>query len=244
VTVIESATAPADKGGLFENIIEVLYAPARVFDRSRNDKAGKYVLVTGLAVLVIMIATKGLMQPYMDAQFDLSMKMAAAKGQALPAQATGEGARTFSAWTMVAVATLVAFIGPFINALFITLGTKIVGSPLPFARAAVIAVLAGVPRILAWLAVAIQGLLVEPTTVRSLSDASLGPARFVDPNTTPPGILALLSNFDVFRFWQMALLAIGVSVVARVSRGTGFLVALITIGIAAILTLIPAAFFG
>jgi hypothetical protein len=109
-----------------------------------------------------------------------------------------------------------------------------------FGQAALIATLASVPRILSFLATAAQGAVFDVASIRSFYDASLGPARFVDPVTTSPAVLGLLANIDVFSIWQVVIFAIGVSVVARVARSTGFVAAVIAWGIGAALTLIPA----
>lgn len=233
----------ASKGGVFEDIIEVLYKPAEVFDRVRNNGFGKYLLVTALAVAVVLFATKGLIQPFLDAQFDLQMKMAAAKGQVMPPEATGGAARTVGSYATLAMFALVALIGPLINGLFLLLGAKIAGASLTFRQATVIAVLGGVPRILSILLMPVMALLVDAESARSLADLSLSPARFMDPETTSPPIFALVSNLDVFRIWQLILFGIGVSVIGRVARGSGMLAALVAIGIGIILQLIPAALF-
>jgi hypothetical protein len=144
---------------------------------------------------------------------------------------------------LIAMSALTMLIGPLINALLLMLSGKLFGASLSFSRAAVIAALAGVPRIFSWIAMAVQGAMLGETAPRSMADASLGPARFVDPETTAPAIVALLSNLDVFRIWQIVLLGIGVSVVARVARSSGYLTAIVAIAIATGLSLIPSAFF-
>lgn len=244
MTVTGDTAAPAKQGGLFEDLIEVLYAPAKVFDRTRYAGVGKYLLATTAIILVIVVATRGLMQPFMDAQFDLSVKLQAAKGTPMPEQAI-EAGRKFASITLIVISALTMLIGPLLNALFLMLSGKIFGASLPFGRAAVIAALAGVPRIFSWIAIAVQGLLLpEGTMPRSMADASLGPARFVDPETTSPAIVALLSNIDIFRIWQIVLLGIGVSVVAKVTRMNGYLTAVVAVGIATALSLIPGVLAG
>ena len=57
-------------------------------------------------------------------------------------------------------------------------------------------------------------------------------------------MLALLANLDPFRIWQVILFGIGVSVIGRVTRGSGMLAAIIAIAVGIILQLIPAAFFS
>ncbi len=233
-------TAPAARGGLFEDLIEVLYAPGAVFERTRTTKATMYLIVTAVLVAVIAFSTKNLLTPWLDAQADVAIKVAAAKGTPVP-EAAANTMRTFTGWSIVAGAPLTMIIGPLLNALFILAGAKVMDARITFAQATMVATLAGVPRILGWIALPVQALLLDGSKARSVMDLQLGPARFPDPVTTPAPLLTLLANLDLFRIWQIALIAIGVAVVARVPRMTGLFVALIMLGIGAILQLLPAA---
>lgn len=234
--------APATKSGLFDDLLEVFTAPSKVFDRTRAASAGKYVLVTALIVAAIAIATKNLLMPWMDAQADLQIAMAAAKGKPMP-EAAISSMRSFTAWGIVIGAPLTMLIGPYFNAAFIKLGASITKTSITFGQAATVATLAGIPRILGWISLPVQALVLDESKAKSLADLSLGPARFVDALTTPPAVLTLLSNLDVFRLWQIALVAIGVSVVARVGKGTGVLIAVVMVAIGALIQLIPSALF-
>lgn len=234
--------APATKSGLFDDLLEVFTAPSKVFDRTRAASAGKYVLVTALIVAAIAIATKNLLMPWMDAQADLQIAMAAAKGKPMP-EAAISSMRSFTAWGIVIGAPLTMLIGPYFNAAFIKLGASITKTSITFGQAATVATLAGIPRILGWISLPVQALVLDESKAKSLADLSLGPARFVDALTTPPAVLTLLSNLDVFRLWQIALVAIGVSVVARVGKGTGVLIAVVMVALGAAIQLIPSALF-
>lgn len=232
---------PAQKaGGLFENLIEVLFAPAKVFDRTRASTAGKYVMVTAVLAVVVVFATKNLLQPWFDAQADLTMAQAAAKGTPMP-EGAASATRAFLGWVFLGTAALATLIGPYLNALFLRFGAKIGGASLSFAQAAMIAVLAGVPRLLNYLAMPAQTLVLDPQSARGISDLSLGAARFVDPSTTSTAMIALLSIADITRVWQLLLAAIGVSVVARVSMSAGLVAGGIMVAIGLIFQLLPAA---
>lgn len=235
------AVAPKANGGLFEDLIEVLYKPADVFDRARNNGFGKYLLVTVVLVAVVMFLTKGLLQPAIDAQFDLQMRMMAERGQPMPPEAQS-AARGFSAWSALGAFVVFALIGPFLNGLFLLIGGKIAGAAMSFRQATLIAVLGGVPRILGVLLMPVAAMFTP--NPRALTDLSLGAARFVDPATINPAILALIANIDIFRIWQIILIGIGVAVIGKVERSAGFIAALVAIGIGIILQLIPAALFG
>lgn len=243
MTSPEGSIAAPKQGGLFEDLIEVLYAPGKVFDRTRATKAFKYALVTAVIALVVAVATKNLLMPWLDAQAELSIKMAAAKGKPIPDNAAAS-MRSFTAWGIIVGAPMTMLIGPYINALFLLIGGKLMNARLTYQQAATIAVLGGVPRVLAWLAMPVQAILLDGSKARSIADLSLGPARFVDPDKLSPTILTLLGNLDIFRLWQIALTVVGVAVVARVTKGTALVVVIIMIGVGAMLQLIPSALFG
>ncbi len=233
-------TPPASKGGLFEDLIEVLFAPSKVFDRTRAAKALKYAAMTAVVAAVIMFATKNLLQPWFDAQGDLAVAQAAAKGTPMP-EAAVSAVRTSTSWSLVAGLPLVFLIGPFLNAVMLFLGAMLMKVKVSYSQLAVIATLGGVPRMLGVIAMPIQALLLDGANAKSLADMSLGPARFLDATTMSPALVSLASQFDVFRIWQLALITIGVAVVGRVSMSTAAVVTVVMAAIAAILQLAPTA---
>lgn len=226
------------QGGLFEDLIEVLYAPSTVFDRSRSKSAFMYALVTAVLVAVILVATKNLLDPWFVAQADLAIAQAAKKGTPTPAAGAMPA---IVSWSFIVIATLTVLLGPYINALFLLWGTKLAGAKLTFGEAAIISVLAGMPRVLSFPVMSAQTVVLDGEKARGISDLSLSAARFFDPATMPPAVMALLGNVDMTRVWQVALLAIGVSVVARVSRGAGLIAALVVLALNFIIQTLPAA---
>lgn len=238
----EASAAASSQGGLFEDLIEVLYAPSTVFERTRMRGAMKYILVTVVVAAVIMFGTRNLLTPWYDAQADVSLKIAAAQGKPVPEQAAAS-MRSFSSWGIVIGLPVTMLVGPFLNAMFLLIGAKLMKARATFGQFATIATLAGVPRLLGVVAMPVQALLLDGEKARSLADLSLGPARFIDPTSLPPAVLTLLSNLDLFRIWQLVLVAIGVAVVAKVPKSTGAVVSIIMLGISAGLQLIPSALF-
>jgi hypothetical protein len=82
--------------------------------------------------------------------------------------------------------------------------------------------------------------MADPQSIRSFSDAALGAARFVDPVSTSPALMALLANVDAFNIWQLVIMAVGISVVGRVERSAGFVGAIVAWGLGVALTVVPA----
>ena len=229
------------QGGLFEDLIEVLFAPSKVFDRSRSKTAFMYALVTAVIVAVILVATKNLLDPWFVAQGDLAIAQAAKKGTPMPDQAIS-AMRAFVAWGFIGTLTLATLIGPYINAVFLLVGTKVAGAKLSYSQAALISVLAGVPRMLAVPLMSAQAVILDGEKARGISDLSLGVARFFDPATMSPAVMAMLGNLDITRLWQIALIAIGVSVIGRVSKSAGWIAAFIVFALNFIAQTLPAAF--
>lgn len=236
---MNDVSADASKGSVFEDVLEVLWAPAKVFDRSRAKGVGMYILVLTAITLVIVLATKGLIQPYLDANFDLQMQQMAARGKPMPPEAAA-AAQKFSAYGFIATGVLMIPIGAVLTGLLVWIGGKVASARFTFGQAMLIATLASVPRILGFIATAVQGAIVDPQSIRSFSDAALGVARFVDPATTSPALTALLANLDVFNIWQFVIMAIGISVIGRVERSAGYVGALVGWGLGVALTVVPA----
>ncbi len=235
---MNQVTAESSKGSVFEDVLEVLWAPGAVFDRSRAKGVGMYILVLTVVTLVIVLATKGLIQPYIDANFDVQMQQMAARGTPMPPEAAA-AAQKFAGYGFIASGVLMIPIGAMITGLLVWIGGKVASAPFTFGQGVLIATLASVPRVLSFIATAVQGAMADPQSIRSFSDAALGAARFVDPVSTSPALMALLANVDVFNIWQLLIIAVGISVVGRVERSAGFVGALVAWGLGVALTVVP-----
>lgn len=236
---MNEVSAASSQGSVFEDVLEVLWAPAKVFDRSQAKGVGMYILVLTVSTLVLMFATKGLIQPYIDANFYLQMQQMAAKGTPMPAEAAA-AAQKFSSYGFLASGVLMIPIGAVLTGLLVWIGGKVASASVTYGQAMLIATLASVPRVLSFIATAVQGAMVDPQSIRSFSDAALGAARFVDPAAASPALTAMLSNLDLFNIWQLVLMAIGISVVGRVERSAGVVGALVAWGLGVALTVVPA----
>lgn len=236
---MNEVSAESSKGSVLEDALEVLWAPAKVFDRSRAKGVGMYVLLLSAVTLAIVLATKGLIQPYIDANFDLQMQQMASRGRPMPAEGVA-AARKFGAYGFIATGVLLIPIGAVLTGLLVLIGGKVAAATMTYGQAMLIATLASVPRILSFIATAVQGAIADPQSIRSFSDAALGAARFVDPATTSPALSAMLANLDVFNIWQLFIMAIGISVIGRVERSAGFVGALVAWGLGVALSVVPA----
>lgn len=234
---------PGKQGGVFEDFIDVLVRPSALFDRVRNQGFVKPALVQTIMLLVLVLALRNLVQPFFDAEFARQGALQAAKmaesGRAMP-----EGASAMSEKIGTFMSTVGLVLSPWLIAifggLFTWIAARVVGARIAFGQAATIASWSYTPAILGYIVFAVQGALMDTTAVRGVSDAQIGPARFLDPTTASPVLLGLLQQLDLFNVWTLVLTAIGVAVVARTSISTGALAAIIRFAIAALFTLVPA----
>ena len=69
----------------------------------------------------------------------------------------------------------------------------------------------------------VQALLMDPASMTSRFKLTLGVARFLDPDTASPVLLAIVGRLDVFTLWLTLLLAIGLAVTGKISREKGLI---------------------
>ena len=99
---------------------------------------------------------------------------------------------------------------------------KFVDSAATLGAAMLIATYAQFPRVLQSIVVLLQGFFLNPD---SLAAVTLGPARFLDPNTTSAITMALLMRLDLFYIWSTILIAIGAQVIGRVPKAQSYVLA-------------------
>jgi hypothetical protein len=81
---------------------------------------------------------------------------------------------------------------------------------------------------------------MDPATLNGQYRVSLSAARFLDPDAASPVFVGLLSRNDLFTIWVTGLLAIGLSVVARIPRQKAAIAAIIVWVIGALPALLQA----
>ncbi|MEO7997188.1 MAG: YIP1 family protein [Gemmatimonadaceae bacterium] len=230
-------------GGLMEDVIKIFYQPTAVFDNQRNNSFVMPALIQTLLFAVIVFSMKNLISPFWDAESARAMAAQAAK-MAASGQAMPEGAKAMSE----KIASVTAMIGPLIapwltaiiGGLITWIAAKIVGAKLSYGQAATITSWAAFPAVLAFITTAIFGMMMDPQTIRGVTDGQLGPGKFIDPNTTSRALVALFQQMDIFSVWTFILSGIGIAVVSRASLQTGLVGAAIKWGIIVCFSVLPA----
>jgi hypothetical protein len=237
-------TAPAvepnkpEKASLHDDFKDIFYAPSAVFSRRANSSFWIPLLIITVLLGIIFIANRDLIDPIMEAEFARAMAKNASGRQLTPEQI--EAARKFSG----TFATIGAFVGTPLVILVIGVVIWMVGkffdAKQTLNAAIVVATFSYVPRVVEGIVNRVQGLLIDPSTLDSRYSLSLGPGRFMDPDTASPLLLGLVGRLDVFTIWITVLIAIGLAVTGNISRGRAAIAAAIVWLIGALPALYPA----
>jgi hypothetical protein len=201
-------------GGGWEDYLEIFYAPSRVFAR-RGSNWAMPLLILVVVSAILVLGTKGLLGPLFEAD---SQRAMASRMQGLtPEQA--EQAQKMSgkfAWFVPVVIIVMSAILPIVVGFFLWLMGKVVGAQQAFGAALMVSTFSFFPRTLAWLVMGLQAAVLPEDSLKSLSSVSLSAARFMDPATTKPGMMALGARLDLFVIWGTILLAIGLKVTGKI----------------------------
>lgn len=214
-------TAPASSTAeqppsVWEDLIDIWYAPAQVFRRRVNGQFGIPLLIFTLATLALFLATKPALEPIYDAMAQQQMQAAMAKNPQLTPEMMERG-RGFATIFQTIAVTLGVPIAVSILAIVIWLVGKMFDSEATLRSAFVIATFSYAPRLLEWVLNAVQAVLIDPSNLNSLLQLQIGPARFLAD--TSALVVALGLRFGLFVLWSTVLIAIGLRIMGKISTG-------------------------
>jgi hypothetical protein len=210
----DAPRAAEPRASRWEDFIDIFYAPASVF--ARRATSGFFVPMAVVTVLTgaLYIMNSGVWSQVMDAE--MSRAMAKQAQQLTPEQM--ERVRGVSGTFAKIGAFVFVPVGIFLTGLMLWVCGKLVEAKQTIGQATMVAAFAFMPRVVEALVVAVQGLLLDPSTFNGRWRVSLGVGRFLDPDATSPALLALVGRLDVFTIWVTVLLAIGLAVTGNIPR--------------------------
>jgi Yip1 domain len=220
-----SQPAPTSKASVWEDFIDIFYAPADVFRRRENGSWFVPMLVTTVLITLITFLTYGALEGAYQALLDKAIEVVMQRPGATPQ--LEEGVRKFFPWQIklgpllgtpiliLVVATLTWVVGKFF------------GSRQTYRSAMVVVGYAQVARVVGSLALGIEGLLMDSSKMPSLYALSFGPTRFIARDAVSPTVYALLFRLDIFTIWATVLLGIGIYATGKVSKGSAAAMAVI-----------------
>jgi hypothetical protein len=215
------------KAGLWEDFVDIFYAPSSVFARRSDGKFGLALLLLVVVGTILVFVTKNAMQPIFDAEFTRRTAAAMRKNPNITAEQMASSRNFFE------------MLGPVIFAVYLTitvLGTglilwavgKLFDAKESVGAAMMIATYSEVPRIVQVLTNAAQGLIMSQEKLNATNSVGFNLARFMDPDTVSATLIALAARVDLFSIWVTVLLAIGLHVVAKIPKQQAAIAAAIT----------------
>lgn len=229
--------APQKPASVWEDFIDIFYAPSVVFARRAQAGFGIPMLVVTVLIGGIFLASFSAMQPVMDAEFTRSMAQAMKTNPNLTPE-MAEKMRGFGESFAKIGAFVFMPVGIFLTGLVLWGLGKLVDAATTFGQALMVASYSFVPRVAESVLNALQVLLMDPSSLNGRLRLTLGVGRFLDPDTTSPLLLAVVGRLDVFTIWVTLLLVIGLSVTGKIPRSKAALIAVpmwLAGGLAAIL---------
>lgn len=217
---------PAPKAGLWEDFVDIFYAPSSVFARRSNGKFGMPLLFLVIVGAVLFFLTKNAMQPVMDAEFARRTVEMMKKNPNMTAEQMSSGRGFFETLAPIFFAVGLT-ITVFATGLVLWLVGKLFDAKESVGAAIMIATYAEIPRVVQILTNAAQGLFMSPDKLTSMNAVGFSPARFMDPDHASAILIALVSRVDVFTIWVTVLLAIGLHVVGKIPRQQAAIAAVI-----------------
>jgi hypothetical protein len=224
--VKEVDPAPA-KAGLWEDFVDIFYAPSSVFARRSDGKFGLALLFLVIVGAVLFFVTKNAMSPIMDAEFTRQTAAAMRKNPNITAEQMASSRNFFEMLGPVFFAVVLT-ISVFGTGVILWLVGKLFDAKESVTAAIMIATYSEVPRIVQILTNAAQALVMSQDKLNAANSVGFNLARFMNPDTTSPVMIALGARVDLFTIWVTVLLAIGLHVVGNVSKQQAYIAAALT----------------
>ncbi len=203
---------------VWEDLLEIFYAPTAVFERRRETPAFGLALIVFVVLLVgLSFAFRGMMEPVFDAEFKRSMAQAMKQNPQLTPEMLERGKELAKKFMFVGVAVF-ALLAPIILGLILWVVGKLFESKAEVGQAIMVTTYAMFPRVLETILNAVQMLVLPDDAVTSRFSLTLGVGRFLDAEAAGPLVMAIVGRLDLFTLWVTVLIAIGLSVMGRIPK--------------------------
>ncbi len=222
---VDAPIAPAqEKASLFEDFIDIFFTPSKVYARRANSGFWAVTLIVTVLIGGIFLANTGAMEGIMNAEYQRATAKMMEQNPNMTAEQLEAGRGVAATIGKVVIFVIMPIIVLVVGLITWLVG-KMFGAALSYTAAAMIVAYAYIPKVLEAILVAVQGLVIDTSTMRGRFDLSLGVGRFLDADTTAPGLLALVGRIDVFTIWVTILIGIGIAVVGKLPRSQAMIAA-------------------
>jgi hypothetical protein len=202
---------------VWEDLLELFYAPTAVFERRRETPAfGLALMVFTVLIVGLSFTFSAMMEPVFDAEFKRGMVQAMKQNPQLTPEMMERGKTIAKKFIFVGIG-FYALLVPIVLGVLLWLVGKFLESKAEVGQSIMVTTYAMFPRVLEAILNAVQMLLLPENSIDSRFNLTLGVARFLNPDATNPLVLAIVGRLDLFTLWVTALIAIGFAVMGRIS---------------------------
>jgi hypothetical protein len=230
--------SPSPVPSVWEDLLEVLYAPRAVFARREKYVAfGLAMVIVTVAATAVFFAIKGALEPALDGLMKQQLAEALRRNPQVSAEQM-QGALPVMRGTTIGFILASPIVMPLLTGLMLWLVGKFFESKAGLGAAVMVATYAWVPRLLGLVVGGILALVLPEERLTSLFSITVSPAQLVDQQTTSLGVLSVLARADLFIIWQVIIQTIGIAVLGKMSTGKAAVIA-ITVWLLAMLPILP-----
>lgn len=237
--VLSPATAPK-KPSVFEDFIDIFYAPRQVFARRQDGEFFAALVAITLLTAGLAILFYNLLEPAYVAMTDRAVAQTMQKNPQLKPEQIA-GMRGFMEKSQLFGGIVGVPIAAFLGGLGVWLVGKFFDAKQTFGQALTVSTYSLFPLLLSWIVMAALSFVVSPDSVQGLQSYMLSPARFLDANETSPALLVALMRIEPFTIWGAYITGVGISETGKVSLGKGLGAAAVLWVIGTLMTAGPAA---
>lgn len=224
---------------MWEDLLEVFYAPTAVFQRRRETPAFGLALVLLVIIAVILtIVFKTVNEPIMDAEASRGMAAAMKQNPQMTEEQVNQGKKFFGNFAPIIVGVYF-LIAPLLVGLCLWLVGKLVESKAQLGQMMMVATYAMFPRLLEAIVNSVQVLLLPEHLITGRFSVTLGVGRFLNPDTQQV-LISILGRVDLFTLWVTFICAVGLAVMGKITMGRAAVAATIVWALGALFPLIGA----
>ncbi len=207
----------AESVSLWEDYVDIFYAPSQVFARRENGNFWIPMLVVTIFFGMLWLASARVLEPVFDLEWDRQMRRMLERNPQTSAEQLEAGrgmVKQFQALSVIVIIPVTIFL----VGLVLWLVGKVFEARQTLRSALVVAGLSYMPRVLERAVAMVEAMIRDVSTIDGQNRLTWGVGRFLDPDVVQPTVLAVLMRIDLFTIWVTVLLAIGLAVTGRINR--------------------------
>jgi hypothetical protein len=226
MTATEAAVPEAKPASLWEDFIDIFYAPSAVFERRRNANPWPVILIVTALLVLISVLTFNSLVGVIEPMMRRGMEKAMASNPQFTQDMMENQLRIslkVAPWFWVATPIIML-----VAALALWLIGKLFSSKATYTQSLVIVAYACITFVVGSLITGVQALVMDMSKFTNPIQLSTGPARFMDPATASPWVMGLMLTLDLMSIWRIALVSIGIYVIGKTSKNAAWMFAIVT----------------